>query len=96
MGLLNGFRRGLGEVTDFYRKAGSEFLENGLTSARKQISKSWSGSGISVSKNGIKTFQPGATEAMSRTGKAMTGAVGYQGYRKIRDPEHNVPLVPFL
>lgn len=91
MGLINGFKRGLGEVTDFYRKAGSEFLENGLTSARKQMSQSWSG-GLVKQAGGIKTYAP----RMSKAGKAMTVAAGYQGYRKIRDPEHNVPMVPFL
>jgi hypothetical protein len=91
MGLINGFRRGVGEVADFYRRTGSEFIENGLTGARKQMSKSWKG-GLVKQSGGIKTFAPG----MSKTGKAMTVTAGYQGYRKVRDPGHNVPLVPFL
>lgn len=90
MGLINGFKRGVGEVADFYRRTGSELLENGLTGARKQMSKSWSG-GIEVA--GKKFI---SHPKMSKTGKAMTAFAGYQGYRKVRDPGHNVPLVPFL
>jgi len=33
---------------------------------------------------------------MTGPAKAMTAAGGYQGYRKLRDPDRNIPLVPFI